>query len=89
MRPAYQAEYGRGSVPCGQAPQRGHRLKVQTRIGRGRRIWVCPVCGWRATISTRKHFQTGQPLTREQQIGSLAVDAQRHFRTNHLSAFLR
>lgn len=63
-------------------------MKVQTRMGRGRRIWVCPVCGWRATISTRKHYQTGQPLTREQQVGSLAVDAQRHFRAQHLNAFL-
>lgn len=63
-------------------------MKVQTRMGRGRRIWVCPVCGWRATISTRKHFQTGQSLSREQQIGSLAVDAERHFRSQHLNAFM-
>ena len=63
-------------------------MKVQTRIVRGRRIWVCPVCGWRATISTRKHHQTGQPLTREQQVASLAWDAQRHFRAQHLNAFL-
>lgn len=63
-------------------------MKVQTRIGVGRRIWVCPVCGWRATISTRKHAQTGQPLTRDQQIGSLAVDAERHFRDQHRQAFL-
>jgi hypothetical protein len=64
-------------------------MKVQTRIGIGRRIWVCPVCGWRATISTRKHVQTGQSLTREQQIGSLAVDAECHFRERHRGEFLR
>ena len=63
-------------------------MKVQTRMGLGRRIWVCPVCGYRATISTRKHVQTGQPLTREQQIGSLAVSAERHFRERHTKAFL-
>lgn len=62
-------------------------MKVQTRMGRGRRIWVCPVCGWRATISTRNHFQTGQPLTNDQQVASLAVDAEKHFRAFHLSAF--
>lgn len=62
-------------------------MKVQTRMGRGRRIWVCPVCGWRATVSTGKHFQTGQPLTFEQQVGCLAIDAQKHFREQHLSAF--
>lgn len=65
------------------------KAKVQTRMGRGRRIWVCPVCGWRATISTGKHFQTGQPLTCEQQIACLAVDAQKHFRAFHLDAFSR
>lgn len=64
-------------------------MNVQTRIGRGRRIWVCPVCGWRATISTRKHVQTGQPLTREQQVASLAVDAQRHFRERHVDEFAK
>lgn len=62
-------------------------MKVQTRMGRGRRIWVCPVCGWRATISTGKHVQTGQPLTREQQVACLAADAQRHFRERHIAAF--
>ena len=64
-------------------------MKVQTRMGRGRRIWVCPVCGWRATISTGTHFQTGQPLTRDQQIACLAVDAMKHFRAQHLDAFTK
>jgi len=64
-------------------------MYVQTRMGRGRRIWVCPICYWRATISTRKHFQTGQPLTRDQQVSSLAVDAERHFRAHHREAFMR
>lgn len=64
-------------------------MKVQTRMGRGRRIWVCPVCAWRATISTGKHSQTGQPLTREQQVGSLAVEAQRHFRSEHINEFVK
>lgn len=65
-------------------------MKVQTRMGRGRRIWVCPVCGWRATISTRRrHVQTNQPLTAAQQIASLAVDAGRHFRDLHRDAFMR
>jgi hypothetical protein len=64
-------------------------MKAQTRMGLGRRIWVCPVCGWRATISTRKHFQTGQPLTREEQVAALANDAQRHFRTQHTGEFLK
>lgn len=63
-------------------------MKVQTRMGRGRRIWVCPVCSWRATISTRKHFQTGQPLTRDQQVASLAVEAERHFRDRHRGEFV-
>ena len=62
-------------------------MKVQTRMGIGRRIWVCPVCGWRATISTRRHFQTGQPLTREQQVRSLARDAEKHFVERHRHAF--
>lgn len=62
-------------------------MKVQTRMGRGRRIWVCPVCSWRATISTRKHFQTGQPLTRDEQIAALAYDAEKHFRERHRHAF--
>ena len=66
-------------------------MKVQTRVNArfGQRIWVCPVCGWRARISTRNHVQTGQPLTREQQVGVLAVEAQRHFRKQHLNAFLQ
>ena len=64
-------------------------MKVQTRVNArfGQRIWTCPICRWQARISTRKHFQTGQPLTREQQIGSLAVDAQAHFRAQHRDAF--
>lgn len=63
-------------------------MEVQTRVSRWRRIWVCPICGFRATISRGRHVQTNQPLTREQQIGSLAFDAQKHFREQHKNAFM-
>lgn len=63
-------------------------MKVQTRMGRGRRIWVCPICQWRATISTGKHYQTRQPLTREQQVETLAYRAEKHFKEQHLDAFI-
>jgi hypothetical protein len=74
----------------GERPtQRRGEVKVQTRMGIGRRIWVCPVCCWRTTVSTRKHCQTGQPLTREQQIATLAVEAERHFVGQHRDTFSR
>ena len=71
------------------ADTRDSGMKVQTRMGRGRRIWVCPICDWRETVSTRrKHIQTGQPLTREQQVATLAFRAEQHFRAQHINAFM-
>lgn len=60
---------------------------IQTRTSRFDRYWTCPVCGWRAHVSLRKHFQTGQPLTRDEQIATLTYQASKHFRERHRHDF--
>lgn len=62
-------------------------MKLQTRVSRFNRLWTCPVCGWRAYVSRRAHVQTGQPLTADEQIATLAVQASKHFRERHRNAF--
>ena len=62
---------------------------IQTRVSRFNRLWVCPFCGWRAYVSRRKHYQTGQPLRRAEQIATLTVRASAHFRAAHRQDFAR
>ena len=64
-------------------------MSIQTRTSRFNRYWTCPFCSWRVHVSLRKHFQTGQPLTREQQIATLEYQASRHFRERHQDEFLQ
>ena len=63
--------------------------ELQTRVSRFNRRWVCQVCGWRAYVSLRKHFQTGQPLSRTEQIATLTYQASKHFREYHKTAFVQ
>ncbi len=60
---------------------------IQTGVSRFNRRWVCPFCGWRSYVSLRKHIQTGQPLTREEQIATLEYQASKHFRAAHRQDF--
>ncbi len=62
---------------------------VQTRVSRFNRFWTCPFCGWRAHVSLKAHFQTGQPLTRAEQIATLEFRASQHFRDRHREDFAR
>jgi transcription elongation factor Elf1 len=62
---------------------------LQTRTSRFNRYWTCPFCAWRAHVSLKAHFQTGQPLSKEQQIATLTHEASRHFRERHKNDYAR
>lgn len=60
---------------------------IQSRVSRFNRYWTCPFCSWRAHVSLRAHFQTGQPLTKTEQIATLEHQASKHFRERHRNDF--